>query len=82
MKRCLSYSAIIDKDFESFAKGLTSIQNLMGRFFLMPIWFDISVPQWKVIRGLAKNFEIEADSHHGVQLVLQFLSLMMSYKNT
>ena len=52
--------AIIDKDFESFAKGLTNIQNLMGEFFFNAqdgSTFS-SPPVGKVINTLAKNFEI------------------------
>ena len=52
--------AIIDKDFQSFAKGLTNIQNLMGEiFFNAQDGSTFSSPSvGKVIGLLAKNFEI------------------------
>ena len=52
--------AIIDKDFESFAKGITNIQNLMGEiFFNAQDGSTFSSPSvGKVISVLAKNFEI------------------------
>ena len=52
--------AIIDRDFESFAKGLTNIQNLMGEiFFNAQDGSTFSSPSvGKVIRVLARNFEI------------------------
>ena len=52
--------AIIDKDFDSFAKGLTNIQNLMGEiFFNAQDGSTFSSPSvGKVISNLAENFEI------------------------
>ena len=52
--------AIIDKDFESFAEGITNIQNLMGEFFFnAQDGSTFSSPSvGKVISVLAKNFDI------------------------
>ncbi len=52
--------AILDRDFETFAAGITNIQNLMGEiFFNAQDGSKFSSPSvGKVIERLAKNFEI------------------------